>query len=67
MTMTNNGKFDIEELLEAIEEIRSERYPHISKKLLVSIVNAELENQEDRTQTNREVQKILNDWLQGVK
>lgn len=67
MTMTNNGKFDIEELLEAIEEIRSERYPHISKKLLVSIVTAELDNQEDRTQTNREVQKILNDWLQGVK
>ena len=67
MIMTNNGKFNIDELLEAIEEIRSERYPHISKKLLESIVMAELNNQEDRTSTNREVQSILDSWLQGVK
>ena len=66
-TMTNNGKFDIEELLKAIEEIRSEHYPHISKKVLEEIVRTELENQDDRASSSREVQAILDEYLKEVK
>lgn len=67
MTMTNNGKFNIEELLQSIEEIRSEHYPHISRKVLEEIVRTELENQDDRASSLREVQAILDEYLKEVK
>ena len=66
--MTNkNEKFDINELLNALEEIRADNYPHISKKRLEEIVFAELNNQDDRAAANKEVNKILDDYLKGVK
>ena len=57
----------IDNRLEAIEEIRSEHSPHIPKKMLEDIVKSELENQDDRKTTNKDVQDLLEKWLQGVK
>ena len=66
--MTNkNEKFDIKELLDALEEIRANNYPHISKQLLEKIVMAELNNQDDRPTANKEVAKMLDDYLKEVK
>lgn len=65
--MKNDEKFDINELLDAIEEIRSNKYPHISKKLLEDIVNAELTNQDDRVSAYKSVQALLDEYLKGVK
>ena len=63
-----NKKFDIDELMAAIEEIRSEpKYQHIPLKLLQDIVKTELENQDDRASASKKVQAILENYIKEVK
>jgi hypothetical protein len=54
--MINNN---IEELLNAIETIRSEKFPELSKELLAELLNIEFENQDNRADAQRKVQSLL--------
>lgn len=67
MMTKNNEKFDINELLESLEDIRSNKYPHISKKLLEDIVNIELSDQDERSSAMKDVRERLDDYLKEVK
>lgn len=68
MTMENNKKFDVDELMAAIEEIRLQpKYMHIPLNLLKEIVNTELENQDDRSAASKKIQALLDSFIKEVK
>ena len=59
-TMRTNN---LDELLKTLEKIRAEKYPHIPKELVESIVKEEFENQDSRTLANERVGKIIGLFL----
>lgn len=59
-TMRTNN---LDELLKTLEKIRTEKYPHIPKDLVESIVKEEFENQDSRTLANERVGKIIGLFL----
>lgn len=63
--MTMN-KVEVEELLKVLETIRAEKYPDIPSELIKNIVQAQFENQDDRTQGYRDTKKLIDDFLKQV-
>jgi hypothetical protein len=63
--MTMN-KVEVEELLKVLEAIRTEKYPNIPSELIRNIVQAQFENQDDRTQGYRDTKKLIDDFLKQV-
>lgn len=59
--MRNN--IEVEELITVLEGIRAEQYPDISSELIRSIVEAQFENQDDRTISRRNTKKLVDDFL----
>ena len=62
-----NDKFDLDELMNALETIRLQKYPFIKKEVLEAIVEAEIEYQDDRTAAAKKVQSILEEYTEEVK
>lgn len=63
MTMNN---VEVEELLNVLEEIRSDKYPNIPSELIKSIVEAQFENQDDRAECNRKTKRFIDCFLNEV-
>ena len=63
--MTMN-KVEVEELLKVLETIRAEKYPDIPSELIRNIVQAQFENQDDRTGGYRDTKKLIDDFLKQV-
>lgn len=63
--MTMN-KVEVEELLKVLETIRAEKYPDIPPELIRNIVQAQFENQDDRTEGYRDSKKLIDDFLKHV-
>lgn len=60
------NKVEVEELLKVLEAIRTEKYPDIPSELIRNIVQAQFENQDDRTQGYRDTKKLIDDFLKQV-
>ena len=52
---TNN----LEELLRTVEQIRTEKYPHIPKTLVEEIIQEEFSNQDSRTNASEKVNSLV--------
>ena len=63
MTMNN---VEVEELLNVLEEIRSDKYPDIPSEVIKSIVEAQFENQDDRAEGNRKTKRLIDSFLNEV-
>lgn len=59
VTMNNN----LNELMSALEEIRSTDYPEVPKELLEKILSVEYENQDNRAEAQTKTIKLLDDYL----
>ena len=59
--MTMN-KVEVEELLKVLEAIRIEKYPGVPSELVRNIVQAQFENQDNRTQGYRDTKKLIDDF-----
>lgn len=63
--MTMN-KIEVEELLKVLEAIRVEKYPDIPPEIIKNIVQAQFENQDDRSQGYQDTKKLVDDFLKQV-
>ena len=60
--MTMN-KVEVQELLNVLEVIRSEKHSSIPADLIAQIVQAQFENQDDRAQGRHQTQKLIDAFL----
>jgi hypothetical protein len=58
-------KNSIEDLLKTVEEIRSEKYPNLSKDLVEKILHIEAEAVEERTDIFKKISKVVEESLNG--
>ncbi|UYZ22028.1 hypothetical protein [Mesobacillus jeotgali] len=58
-------KNSIEDLLKTVEEIRSEKYPNLSKDLVEKILLIEAEAVEERTDIFKKISKVVEESLNG--
>lgn len=61
-----NGRNNLDELLEVLEEIRREKYPHIPAEVIRDIVVAQYDNQDKRLEARNETTKIVNSFLNSI-
>lgn len=57
---------EVEELLNVLESIRSEKYPEIPPEVIKDIVYAQFESQDDRAEGSRQTKKIIDSFLNDV-
>ena len=57
------NKVEVDNLLKVLETIRVAKYPDIPSELIRSIVHAEFENQDSRTEGSRNTKKLMDDFL----
>ena len=57
---------EVEELLNVLEEIRSEKYPDIPAEVIKSIVEAQFESQDDRAEGSRKTKRLIDSFLNEV-
>lgn len=62
-----SGRNNLDELLDVLEIIRAEKYPHIPAKLIRDIVIAEYENQDNRLEARNATTKIVNEFLRSIQ
>ncbi len=60
------NSIEVDELLKVLETIRATKYPDIPSRLIKDIVQAQFENQDDRTQGSRNTKKLIDDFLKEV-
>ena len=54
---------DIEDILAAVEKVRGQRYGHLPSDLVVSILRAEAEWVNERTEASRQVTRLIEEHL----
>ena len=59
--MTRNNNLD--ELLKALETIRSSDYPELKKELLEQLLQVEYENQDNRAEAQLKAMKLIDDYF----
>lgn len=57
---------NVEELLDALDTIRREKYPEIPKDLLEAILLTEFSNQDSRAAAQGSVQSLLDNYLKDL-
>lgn len=57
---------EVEELLNVLEEIRSEKYPDIPSEVIKSIVQTQFESQDDRAEGSRKTKRLIDSFLNEV-
>ena len=58
-----SGRSNLDELLDVLEGIRSEKYPHIPAEVIREIVIAQYDNQDKRLEARSKTNKIVTDFL----
>ena len=61
-----SGRSNLDELLDVLEGIRREKYPHISSEVIRDIVIAQYDNQDKRLEARNATTKIVNDFLNSI-
>lgn len=61
-----SGRNNLDELLDALEGIRREKYSHIPSELIRNIVITQYDNQDKRLEARNATKKIVNDFLNEV-
>lgn len=61
-----SGRSNLDELLDVLEGIRKEKYPHIPAEVIREIVIAQYDNQDKRLEARNATNKIVNDFLSNV-
>ncbi len=54
---------NLNELLNVLEKIRSEKYPYVDKELVREVAIMQYDNQDKRGKGRAETQKIISDFL----
>ena len=57
------GRSNLDELLDVLEGIRKEKYPHIPAEVIREIVIAQYDNQDNRLEARNKTNKIVTDFL----
>ncbi len=60
---TMSGRNNLDELLEVLEDIRKEKYPHIPAEVIRQIVVTQYENQDKRLEARSTTTAIVNNFL----
>ncbi len=58
-----DGRNNLNELLDVLEGIRKEKYPHISPEIIREIVTAQYENQDKRLEARNQTNRIVTEYL----
>ena len=58
-----SGRSNLDELLDVLESIRSEKYPHIPSEVVKKIVISQFENQDKRLEARNQTTKIVADYI----
>lgn len=58
-----SGRSNLDELLDVLECIRREKYPHIPAEVIREIVITQYDNQDKRLEARNSTTKIVNDFL----
>lgn len=58
-----SGRSNLDELLDVLEGIRKEKYPHIPAEVIREIVIAQYDYQDKRLEARNATNKIVNDFL----
>ena len=58
-----NGRSNLDELLDVLEGIRREKYPHIPAEVIRKVVIAQYDNQDKRLVARTATNEIVNDFL----
>ena len=58
-----SGRSNLDELLDVLEGIRKEKYPHIPAEVIRKIIIAQYDNQDKRLEARNATTKIVNDFL----
>ena len=58
-----SGRSNLDELLAVLEDIRKDKYPHISAEVIKQIVVAQYENQDKRLEARTITNDIVNGYL----
>jgi hypothetical protein len=61
-----SGRSNLDELLDVLEGIRKEKYPHIPAEVIREIVVAQYDNQDKRLEARNATNKIVSDFLNEV-
>ena len=61
-----SGRSNLDELLDVLEGIRKQKYPHIPAKVIRDIVIAQYDNQDKRLEARNRTNKIVTDFLNSV-
>ena len=62
-----SGRSNLDELLDVLENIRKEQYPHIPAQVIRDIVIAQYDNQDNRLEARTETTKVVNSFLNSIK
>ena len=60
------GRSNLDELLDVLEDIRREEYPHIPSEVIRNIVIAQYENQDKRLEARNNTTRIIAEFLNSV-
>lgn len=61
--MSNPGRNNLDELIDVLEQIRKEKYPHIPQEVIRSIVVAQYDNQDKRVEARSATNSVVSDFL----
>jgi len=61
-----SGRSNLVELLDVLEGIRQEKYPHIPAEVVREIVIAQYDNQDKRLEARNATNQIVNEFLSKV-
>jgi len=61
-----SGRSNLDELLDVLEGIRRDKYPHIPAEVIRDIVIAQYDNQDKRLEARNATTKIVNDFLNSI-
>ena len=61
-----SGRSNLDELLDVLEGIRKEKFPHIPSKVIREIVIAQYDNQDKRLEARNATTKIVNEFLNAA-
>jgi len=61
-----SGRSNLDELLDVLEGIRKQKYPHIPAEVIRNVVITQYDNQDKRLEARNRTNKIVTDFLNSV-
>lgn len=61
-----SGRSNLDELLDVLEDIRREKYPHIPAEIIREIAITQYDNQDNRLEARNKTNKIVTDFLNAT-